>query len=496
MRLLKFVAKKSLLALGYPRLETIHPELGVYEVGAVRARVKSTLPACQFFYPVDYIPSRDKRKRRKRVPYFRKEAVDGLLDFLGGFGDGLMQMLQEKPHPCYYGVDPLVSLEKEEQNEFPLVVFSHGLSGTMEMYSQLCSQIASTGCVVVAIEHEEGSASYAERLADTDNDTGDDGVVIPYRRAGVDFSKVPYTRDWETNFRAPMLEQRVKEVQNICEFFQEQPHNNITFVQVEGLEKSSLLIERIVSITDPSNLHLVGHSFGGATQLLAAQTWEKERQKASVPVLDMASVSESTAKDRDVLQQTEEAAASTNSFPVPHPLSITVFDAWNFAMPDSVLSRGLGNTKTSTDSSLMNPEPLEIVSVLSETWATKGPERKYTLEFLKKCDSSNCNVKSYFCKDSVHQSVSDTEAFVPSFAAQRIGNRGKGEPRHRTIRAMVEEVAQFTSSSTTTSSSTSSSTSGMSRKNDAESEPVTDYNEQKIERINKKDSALVPIPLQ
>jgi len=33
---------------------------------------------------------------------------------------------------------------------------------------------------------------------------------------------------------------------------------------------------------------------------------------------------------------------------------------------------------------------------------------------------------------------------VPSFAAQRIGNRGKGEPRHRTIRALVEEIAKFT----------------------------------------------------
>ena len=118
MRLLKFVAKKSLLALGYPRLETIHPELGIYEVGAVRARVKETAPACQFFYPVDTIPSKARRKRRKRVPYFRKEAVDGLLDFLGGFGDGLMQMLQEKPHPCWYGVDPILSFEEEEPKVF------------------------------------------------------------------------------------------------------------------------------------------------------------------------------------------------------------------------------------------------------------------------------------------------------------------------------------------------------------------------------------------
>ena len=114
MRLLKFVAKKSLLALGYPRLETVQPELGVYEVGAVRARVESTSPACQFFYPVDEISSKVRRKRRTRVKDVRTEAVDGLLNFLGGFGDGLMQMLQEKSHPCCYGMDPLSSIDNEQ----------------------------------------------------------------------------------------------------------------------------------------------------------------------------------------------------------------------------------------------------------------------------------------------------------------------------------------------------------------------------------------------
>ena len=487
MKLLKFVAKKSLLALGYPRLETIHPKLGVYKVGAVRARVESTAPACQFFYPVDEIPSKARRKRRRQVKYFRTEAVDGLLDFLGGFGDGLMQMLQEKSHPCSYGMDPLPSFDNEQpKKQLPLVIFSHGLSGTMEMYTQLCSQIASTGCVVVAIEHEEGSASYAESITDDDNIDGDDAVVIPYRRAGVDFSKVPYTRDWEIHFRAPMLEQRVQEVQSLCEFFHRQPVENATFFEVEGLEQSdsSLLMEQITSIADPSNLHLVGHSFGGATQLLAAQTWEIQRQRTPIPELSMATFSESTTNNIARTQQWEQNAGLADSVPLPSPLSITVFDAWNFAMPDSVLSRGLGK-KGASDSSSTNTAPLEIVSILSETWATKGPERKYTLEFLKNCDSSNCNVKSYYSKDSVHQSVSDTEAFVPSFAAQRIGNRGKGEPRHRTIRAMVEEISQFTSR-------TRRSRTKNSRGDDQTA--MTNEDEQKIEKAAEINAALLPIP--
>ena len=41
-----------------------------------------------------------------------------------------------------------------EDGKWPLVLFSHGLGGCEEMYSQLCSFIASYGYIVVAVEHE------------------------------------------------------------------------------------------------------------------------------------------------------------------------------------------------------------------------------------------------------------------------------------------------------------------------------------------------------
>ncbi len=442
MRLLKFVARKSLLALGYPRLETSHPELGVYEVGAIRARMAPELPACQFFYPVNSNSETSKKKRSKsnnqKIPYYRKEAVDGLIDFLGGFGDGIMQMLQEKSHPLQrnYGMDPI--LEAKSTSQFPLVVFSHGLSGTMEMYTQLCSQIASTGCIVVAVEHEDGSASYAQSL--TESDTGKQEVVdIPYKRPS---RKIAYTRENVLGFRFPMLEQRVEEVQRIIKHFEREKKANTTPENSEDI-----LLQKIVSVADPSRLHLVGHSFGGATQLLAAQTWETKRQQkesAAAAMVNSTSNLESGTATAMATIAAPQQSAGVDIRTLPIPRSITVFDAWNYPLPDSVLNTGLGaSSSSSSQNTPVTTPPIEILSVLSESWATTSPEREQTLQFLRNCDSTTTRVRSCYARDSVHQSVSDTEAYVPTVASQKIGNRGKGEPRHRTIRAIVEEIAGF-----------------------------------------------------
>ncbi|CAL8469911.1 g9453 [Coccomyxa elongata] len=47
----------------------------------------------------------------------------------------------------------------ERRDPFPVVIFSHGIGGTRNAYSGICSELGSAGFVVLAVEHADGTAS-------------------------------------------------------------------------------------------------------------------------------------------------------------------------------------------------------------------------------------------------------------------------------------------------------------------------------------------------
>lgn len=46
---------------------------------------------------------------------------------------------------------------KSASGKYPLAIFSHGLAGTRNAYSQYCSALASLGYVVLVVEHRDGT---------------------------------------------------------------------------------------------------------------------------------------------------------------------------------------------------------------------------------------------------------------------------------------------------------------------------------------------------
>lgn len=122
-----------------------------------------------------------------------------------------------------------------------VVVFSHGLVGNLGAYCEVCKGFVDEGCVVVAIEHGDGSAVGAivgdeERcLRKWEGDVGEEG-----RFGG----------EWE--WRKWQVGVRVKEVEEVWKWVQ----SGWRGVGVEGFE--GLDVEEVV---------VVGHSFGGCSAL-------------------------------------------------------------------------------------------------------------------------------------------------------------------------------------------------------------------------------------
>jgi pimeloyl-ACP methyl ester carboxylesterase len=113
----------------------------------------------------------------------------------------------------------------------------------MEIYTLLCQQVASQGYFVVALEHEDGSGSYAQTW---------DGKPIYYHRP----DDTPYSRTKVLNFRTPMLEQRIREVEKVMEYLQVTGH--------PGADASL-------------PISFLGHSFGASAMAMTAQHLENSK---------------------------------------------------------------------------------------------------------------------------------------------------------------------------------------------------------------------------
>eukprot|EP00755_Sulcionema_specki_P031265 Sspe_Gene.96286::Locus_68890_Transcript_1_2_Confidence_0.667_Length_1171::g.96286::m.96286/K01062/PLA2G7, PAFAH; platelet-activating factor acetylhydrolase len=211
------------------RLHAAFPvPMGDYKrLSSARCRVPGG-PHTQIFYPAE-------GPAPTRVEYMRTDSIHALADamFFSGLGHVLALLMGNVTHPDGADAPPL-------EGSWPVIVFSHGLFGSPDMYTQLCRELASYGAVVVSVEHEDGS--------------GTSSRAVPYRHPkGVTYSN----RDEVRGFRAGFYPIRLREVEAVLRYLEDTP-----------------AAQRIAPLTfaDPSRCILAGHSFGGASTVMNLKT--------------------------------------------------------------------------------------------------------------------------------------------------------------------------------------------------------------------------------
>ncbi|KZT13050.1 uncharacterized protein LAESUDRAFT_754072 [Laetiporus sulphureus 93-53] len=123
------------------------------------------------FYPadisnpsVDGTPPEKLRKSMEWVPKPVRETMHGYAHFAKSpfwMSEVFMSFVASRLKLPVYPNVPLLdraSCSEDPHAQWPLVFFSHGLSGTRTTYSHLCIRLASQGKVVLAMEHRDGTA--------------------------------------------------------------------------------------------------------------------------------------------------------------------------------------------------------------------------------------------------------------------------------------------------------------------------------------------------
>jgi platelet-activating factor acetylhydrolase len=214
-------------------------------IGCVTRRLGGV--ECRVFYPVAYDASAF--DATKRVPYVHHgELLARGLSIAGKAPQWFFQPL----YSAYYLAaipDAPSATPSEHTGGWPLVVFSHGLGGSLEIYATIVQELASRGMVVAVLNHCDGSASIT-RHADGRYET-----IRPLRTPAVD--------DGGFGFRNRQLRHRVVEVRRVLDA--------ITALASETSPR------HVFHTVDMGNVHVAGHSFGAATALSAAHKDERFR---------------------------------------------------------------------------------------------------------------------------------------------------------------------------------------------------------------------------
>ncbi|KAL1918031.1 uncharacterized protein VTP21DRAFT_3297 [Calcarisporiella thermophila] len=132
-----------------------------------------------------------------------------------------------------------------DKNRFPVVVFSHGIGCNRSTYSYICGQLASAGCVVCAVEHRDGSASFSHVKRKQPLE-----YVHPVDPSAMEF-------------RREQVKHRLEEVNACWELVKKLEDGHL----VENIFEERIDLGQFKGRLDLENAVMAGHSFGGCTTI-------------------------------------------------------------------------------------------------------------------------------------------------------------------------------------------------------------------------------------
>jgi platelet-activating factor acetylhydrolase len=427
------VAAAAAFASAFPSFSSSSASKGPLLVGATRARLRSDAPDAQIFYPA---APRTSPFERHPLQYMRPAAMEGLAEWLK-LPQLMFRHLTRAAHPCAVDSEPLPP--PADSRGWPVVVFSHGLGGNNDVYVKTCSDLASRGMVVVSLDHEDGSGSYANTEA---------GFVVRYTPVPAAVSQGG--RAEAVAWRAPFLRKRCEEVAAVARYVQKKGSAgggtgggtttataDASSVVAAATAAPSAVAEAVLRCCDRSSVVLGGHSFGGASTVMAHHALLGEGLCVKGCFLHDVWPLPIPEESLDRGMQVPSITLLGDSFSNNAETHLTKRLVGN-SNASSTLTFASTNTKTNTK----NMKNMKASSSASASASASVSASSAASLAASSAASSASTASLYNVVGSEHQSYSDAVFWYPEWLLRNRGSLGAASPAETQV-AIVDATATF-----------------------------------------------------
>ncbi|PAV70299.1 hypothetical protein WR25_11302 [Diploscapter pachys] len=256
------LAMGGLLSSRHRSLPCFHP--GPHSVGCADLMLHDTNASDSGVYMRVFYPTSEKELDDKSTNadwLTRQEYLEGLAAYIGQSAVRLKfvadWLVGEHKCPALWQPSLLPSSSSSIPQQFPLIIYSHGISGCRLFYSCICSSLASHGYVVAAIEHRDYSAAWTHKIVIEDGIEKD--KAYPIRLFG--------KNEKYMSTRKQQLSKRVTEVVKTLHILEQL---NLGHLLTNEIAKGSEFNwSQFKDRLNMSSVTLAGHSFGASTALAA-----------------------------------------------------------------------------------------------------------------------------------------------------------------------------------------------------------------------------------